>query len=70
MAAHAFWAVFSSSRQRSQISPTAENEVATIPPPKFFFLLLRTKSLLKNLQILDCHLVHMLIRHIKRSIQL
>ena len=63
MAAHAFWAVFSSSRQRSQISPTAENDGAAIPPP-------RTKSLLKNLQILNCHLVHTLIRHIKRSIQL
>ena len=38
MAAHAFWAVFSSSRQQSQISPTtAENDGAAMP---LLFLLL------------------------------
>ena len=34
MGAHAFWAVFSSSQQRSQISP---HDIAAIPPPTFFF---------------------------------
>ena len=36
MTAHAFWAVFCSSQQPSQIVPTAENESAAIPPPIFF----------------------------------
>ena len=35
MAAHAFWAVFYSSRWPSQIGPTADFDGAAIPPPIF-----------------------------------
>ena len=38
MAAHVFWAVFYSSRQPSQIGPTAENDDAAITPPPIFFM--------------------------------
>jgi len=35
MAAQVFWAVFYSSRQLSQIGPTADFDGAAIPPPIF-----------------------------------
>ena len=35
MAAQVFWAVFYSSRQPSQIGPTADFDGAAIPPPLF-----------------------------------
>ena len=36
MTAHAFWIVFCSSQQLSQIGPTAENDGAAVPSPIFF----------------------------------
>jgi hypothetical protein len=36
MAAQVFWAVFYSSQQPSQISPTADFNSAAIPPPIFY----------------------------------
>ena len=42
MVAHAFWAVFCSSCQPSQIGPTAENDGAVVPSP--IFLLVKTNS--------------------------
>ena len=38
MAANVFWTVFCSSRQLSQIDPTAENDVAVILPLYFLWV--------------------------------
>ena len=50
MAAHVFWAVFCSNWQPSQISLTAENNGAAIPPPIFF--------LFKTYEFLSPKIVH------------